>query len=289
MTTVSVWAGRFAYASLTVTRAVLRESEMMQKSKEMLDMEWETPEGGFPIPFAEGGVREAVFLWKKNMPGLVWNTLASFENNPSTLPQTETILQGYTVGGLKIDDMMQVKRFGDACRKLAAMIDDGTFRLDATTACALHEIVGQEEALEWGVLRKRGELGIRFVDYTPPRGELIPALAERGFPFLSRIENSKERAFITFLWCARTQLFYDCNKRTALLMLNGILLSTGYLSFGILNTEREYFNKYLRDFYDTGNATKILSFFSETCQKIYPQRSINSRKEQPGEATVPSL
>lgn len=242
--------------------------------KAVLNMEWKSPVEGFSIPQAELGVREAVFLWKKNLPGLVWNTLASFENNPSTLPQTETILQGYTVGGLKIDDMLQVKRFGDACRSLAQMVSEGNFHLDAVTACALHRIVGQEEALEWGVLRQRGELGIRLVEYVPPRGELVPELAAQGFPFLETIPDPKERAFVTFLWCSRTQLFYDCNKRTSLLMLNGVLMSHGYMPFSILNEDRETFNIHLRDFYNTGNGTNSLDFFAETCRKLYPQVEI---------------
>ena len=48
-----------------------------------------------PIPLPhEDKPGLALFMFKKNMAGIVWNSLGVFENNPSTLPQTETILQG---------------------------------------------------------------------------------------------------------------------------------------------------------------------------------------------------
>lgn len=237
--------------------------------RDRLNMKWEIPHKGFSIPKCELGVKEAVALWRRNIPELVWNTLASFENNPSTLPQTETILQGYSVGGLRVDEMFQIKRFGDSCRKLANMVSDGLFELSEQTACSLHAVLGQEEALEWGVLRSRGTIGIRLVDYVPPAGAEIPQLARHGFAALQEIDNNCERAFITFLWMARTQLFYDCNKRTALLMLNGVLLAAGYYPFAFLKEDIESFNKYLREFYNTGNATEMLGYIAQLCQRLY--------------------
>ena len=233
-----------------------------------LNICWTSPDNGIPVPRTALGIRESVQLWKKSMPELVWNTLAGFENNPSTLPQTETILQGYSVNGLRIDEMLQVKRFADACRELGSMVLNGTFNLSQETACLLHGILAEDEALEWGVLRK-GSVGIRLVDYTPPSGDDLPALAERGFTALKSIQNPCERAFITFLWMARTQLFYDCNKRTALLMMNGCLLSEGFLPFAFLKGDIEAFNNHLRAFYNSGDATGMLAYIHETCLKIY--------------------
>lgn len=238
------------------------------KKTTALNMRWTSPTTRFPIPKANFGIREAIQLWKKNMPELVWNTLASFENNPSTLPQTETILQGYSVNGLRIDEMLQVKRFGDACRELEILVLNGTFILSQETACLLHGILGKDEALEWGVLRK-GSIGIRLVDYIPPSGDVLPGMAALGFSTLREIPDPCERAFITFLWMSRTQLFYDCNKRTALLMMNGCLLSEGFLPFAFLKKDIEIFNNHLREFYNTGDATKMLWYISNTCRKIY--------------------
>lgn len=247
-----------------------------------LDMEWEVPDGGFSVPQSEGGIREALLIWRRNTPELVWNTLAGFENNPGTLPQTETILQGYSVGGLRMDEILQVKRFGDSCRKLGEMILDGSFDLSEKTACGLHAILGQEEALEWGVLRSRGTIGIHLVDYMPPVGAQIPQLARHGFAALRKISNTCERAFVTFLWMSRTQLFYDCNKRTALLMLNGILLSNGYYPFAFLKEDIQNFNECLRTFYNTGNATAMLGYIARVCRKLYVESSARGGRSPSG-------
>lgn len=235
---------------------------------DVLNICWTSPDNGIPVPRTALGIRESVQLWKKSMPELVWNTLAGFENNPSTLSQTETILQGYSVNGLRIDEMLQVKRFADACRELGSMVLNGTFNLSQETACLLHGILAEDEALEWGVLHK-GSVGIRLIDYTPPSDDDLLALAERGFAALKSIQNPCERAFITFLWMARTQLFYDCNKRTALLMMNGCLLSEGFLPFAFLKGDIEAFNNHLRAFYNSGDATGMLAYISDICRRIY--------------------
>ncbi|MDL2207735.1 hypothetical protein LJB82_03315, partial [Desulfovibrio sp. OttesenSCG-928-M16] len=117
-----------------------------------LGFSWESTDIALPRE-EKAGV--ALFIFQKNMAGIVWNSLGVFENNPSTLPQTETILQGQSVGGISIDQLSQVKRFGEAATHLIAAIKSREFCLDIECAKRLHAIVGKEDALEWGVLRSQ--------------------------------------------------------------------------------------------------------------------------------------
>ncbi|MDL2269204.1 Fic family protein [Desulfosarcina sp. OttesenSCG-928-A07] len=212
----------------------------------------------------------ALFIFKKNMAGIVWNALGVFENNPSTLPQTETILQGRAVGGISIDELSQVKRFGDGTRRLIASVKNGDFRLDIDFAKALHAIIGKEEALEWGVLRNR-QIHIHGVSHIPPVASELPAISENGFSFLRKHINSPiERAIATFLFMSRTQFFCDCNKRTASLMMNGVLLSAGYYPITVLKETTEEFNEKLRAFYNSGDGTEMFGYFKAVCEKLYP-------------------
>ena len=189
----------------------------------------------------------ALFMFKKNMAGIVWNSLGVFENNPSTLPQTETILQGQSVGGISINELGQIKRFGDGAVKLAASVKSGDFRLDMEFAKQLHAIIGQDEANE------------------------LPALAENGFSFLrEQITNPVERAIATFLFMSRTQFFFDCNKRTASLMMNGTLFSAGYYPITVLKETTEEFNEKLRAFYNSGDGTEMFRYFGSVCTTLYP-------------------
>ncbi len=212
----------------------------------------------------------ALFMFKKNMAGIVWNSLGVFENNSSTLPQTETILQGQAVGGISIDQLNQVKRFGDAANFLTNSVKNAIFRLDMDFAKQLHVIVGKEEALEWGVLRSH-QVHIHEVSHVPPAADELPPLAEKGFSFLrEQMENPIERAIATFLFMSRTQFFFDCNKRTASLMMNGALLSAGYYPITVLRETTEEFNEKLRALYNSGDATAMFGYFGEVCSKLYP-------------------
>lgn len=61
---------------------------------------------------------------------------------------------------------------------------------------------------------------------------------------------------------SRSQFFYDANKRTASLMMNGVLMSNGYLPIVVLNKQSKRFHTELKAFYETGNADGMFAFFA---------------------------
>ncbi|MDL2280088.1 Fic family protein [Desulfovibrio sp. OttesenSCG-928-G11] len=237
-----------------------------QSCKSALGFSWEPI--AIPLP-REDKSGLALFIFKKNMAEIVWNSLGVFENNPSTLPQTETILQGRAVGGISIDELSQVKRFGDGTTHLVNSVKSEAFHLDLDFAKQLHAIIGKEEALEWGVLRSR-QVHIHGVSHVPPAADELPMLAEKGFSFLrDQVKDPVERAIATFLFMSRTQFFFDCNKRTASLMMNGALLSAGYYPIAVLKETAEEFNEKLRVFYNSADGTEMFGYFSRVCAKLY--------------------
>jgi len=241
---------------------------MKQKMQRALGFSWE---GDFPFSLPQAdSVASSVRIFKQNLASITWHSMTTLENNPTSLPQTETILKGQSVSGIGIDDLMQVKNYGDGARLLIAMFEDATFALDGQTACALHNQVGREEALTWGAFRN-SQVNIVEVDYNPPHCDLLPDLAERGFAFLNAsIASPVERAFATFLFMARSQFFHDANKRTASLMMNGVLLQSAYYPATIKNSNSEEFHTTLRQFYNSGDASAMMRFFAKSAQELYP-------------------
>ncbi len=115
------------------------------------------------------------------------------------------------------------------------------------------------------------QVHIHGVSHVPPTADELPSLAEKGFSFLrEQRENPIERATATFLFMSRTQFFFDCNKRTASLMMNGVLLSAGYYPVTVLRETTEEFHEKLRAFYGSGDATGMFRYFSGVCSKLYP-------------------
>ena len=234
--------------------------------KTVLGFSWEPV--FLPLP-REDMPGMALFIFQKNMAGIVWNSLGVFENNPSTLPQTETILQGQSVGGISIDQLSQVKRFGEGATQLVASIRCENFFLDIEFAKTLHALVGKEEALEWGKLRSH-QVHIQGVSHVPPAANDLPFLAEKGFEYLREcVHDPVEQAIATFLFLSRSQFFFDCNKRIASLLMNGILLSHGFYPITVLRETTEEFNDNLRNFYDSGDGTGMFQYFKQICVKLY--------------------
>jgi Fic family protein len=241
---------------------------MKEQMLQHLSMFWD---GNFAFNLPSvGSPADAVKVFKKNFADITWNCLSSFEGNPASLPQTETILKGQSVSGISIDDLMQVKNYGDGGKKLCELLSDGTFRLDENTACILHSYVGKEEALVWGKFRDR-LVHLHNVDiYSPPESKYLHEIAHRGFIFLDEeIMQPVERAVAVFLFMSRTQFFFDANKRTASLMMNGVLLRNGFFPIAIMNRDSEEFHTTLRKFYNSGDADDMMRFFQKSLQTMY--------------------
>ena len=61
-------------------------------------------------------------------------------------------------------------------------------------------------------------------------------------------------------WLIRKQIFLDGNKRTAMLIANKILISTGCGIIAIQEQDLETFGKKLIKFYETNDMTDVKDF-----------------------------
>ena len=67
------------------------------------------------------------------------------------------------------------------------------------------------------------------------------------------------------LYGARSQLFWDGNKRTSMIIANKVMIETGA---GIITVPEKHiieFNKHLTDFYNTNDDTNIVEFIYNNC------------------------
>ena len=95
------------------------------------------------------------------------------------------------------------------------------------TFTSLHSFVAREEALKWGVFRE-SSVNIGGTDYQVPHADLLKKLFKDGIKEIKKINHPIVKAITMFLFAAKCQFFYDGNKRTARLMMNGILIEAGY-------------------------------------------------------------
>lgn len=216
--------------------------------KELDGVIWDLNELSFETPFPSDRGKSCSFFLQ-SLATFTWNTLRSFEDNPATLTQTTSILAG--------------------------LIQEDKFELSTSTACHLHNYVGKEDALEWGIIRSR-VVSLHNISFVPPTKDL-ENIIQNGFHFLQHeVANPVERAIGVFLFMTRQQPFYDANKRTASLMMNGCLMANGYSPITVLNQNSEEFHRELGSFYESGNANNMFRFFQKTIQELYSEEQYKS-------------
>ena len=195
---------------------------------------------------------------------LVYDTVA-LENNPFTFPEVKTLMDGVTVGGHKIEDERQVLNQAESWKATLREVEAGTFipftdGLDS--ALRLHSLVAKDEALEWGKLRT-GDVGIAGTNHQPPAAHSLPSLYREGARAIQDVNCIHTQAIATFLFVARNQLFWDGNKRTGRLLMNGLLLSAGHDVITVPAKKRHEFNTKMLGFYDTADSTEMVEFLTD--------------------------
>lgn len=69
-----------------------------------------------------------------------------------------------------------------------------------------------------------------------------------------------ERAIFIFLSMARTQFFYDVNKRMGRFMMNGLLLDQGLPAINLPAARQLEFNEKMLRFYQSGDVSEMTGF-----------------------------
>ncbi len=203
-------------------------------------------------------VERVSFRCRKAFEQIIFDTV-KLEGNPYTFPEVKTLLDGITVGGHKLSDEKQILNQADSWKLLFEKIKDRSFRVNKETFCELHELAGEEEALTWGVFRD-GSVTIAGTEHKPPKAEQLDEVFKKGIEYLNGIENHLEKAVTFFLFGSLHQFFYDVNKRTSRLIMNGVLLSAGYDAINIPAKRKLEFNEKMVRFYDSKDGTEMMEF-----------------------------
>ena len=203
-------------------------------------------------------IKKYLFLAKKDRVDFVYNT-AALEGNAMTYPEVQTLLEGITVGGHKLSDEQQILNQNRSVQLLFEMIESGTFNLSKKVVCVLHAQVAKEEAMSWGVFRDGG-VNIGGTEYYPPKSAALDELFEEGIKELELVKNPVRKAISYFLFGAKNQFFYDGNKRTSRLVMNGMLLSAGYPILNIKAKDKVEFNSKMIEFYESDSLCDTLRY-----------------------------
>ena len=199
-----------------------------------------------------------LLLTSNNLPLIIYNS-ARLEGINTTYPDTKTILEGINVPNLKLDEINCILNLRDAWNYTLSNIDEV---VDLDFICKINSFVSRNESLEWGVLRT-GKVGINGVDYIPeiPQKDIIT----KNIKEILKQGSITENALNLMLYLMRSQIFWDGNKRTSMIIANKILISNGCGIITIKEEDIREFNTLLTEYYNTNNKNKIIKFLYEKC------------------------
>ena len=199
-----------------------------------------------------------LLLTSNNLPLIIYNS-ARLEGINTTYPDTKTILEGVNVPNLKLDEINCILNLRDAWNYTLSNIDEV---VDLDFICKINSFVSRNESLEWGVLRT-GKVGINGVDYIPeiPQKDIIT----KNIKEILKQGSITENALNLMLYLMRSQIFWDGNKRTSMIIANKILISNGCGIITIKEEDIRKFNTLLTEYYNTNNKNKIIKFLYEKC------------------------
>lgn len=207
--------------------------------------------------------KESGYLLKKNIVELVYNA-GKFEGLNTTLLQTEEIIKYNRANDVAVDDVLTVVNLKRGFELLLNDVQEPLLE----TSKRINRIVAAEDALFPGEIRTGG------VEVSTIQGRYVPPMLTEDEvknqydEILNQDISETEKALRLFLFISKNQIFWDGNKRTALLTANKIMFSRGLGLLSIPETVFTKFNELLSMYCNSnqsGDELRILTFMYEEC------------------------
>ena len=191
---------------------------------------------------------------------------AILEGVATTFPQTEDIIENGVVSGMTAGDVQKILNLKHAWE---FVLDKDVIRYptDYSILCHIAKLVNEGFYHDGG--RIRGvPVTIGGTNYVPP----IPiesSVKENIESILQESASAEEKAIELCLYCMKTQVFNDGNKRAAVIFANHYLISQGGGMVIIPEKEVPAFKKLLVSYYEDTDHGEIMRFMKEKCVRAF--------------------
>ncbi|BDR57584.1 Fic family protein [Xylocopilactobacillus apicola] len=190
---------------------------------------------------------------RSNLVKLV-HTESRFEGVNTTLPQTQTIMDGMSVQGVPVADILTIVNL----KKAWQFITESNASLSLDFEKQINLIVAKEDALIPGSLRS-GQGGVSLSDnefFEPP---IVNEQEE--IKFIEELQDNDcsitDRAITLMYHNMRNQIFWDGNKRTATIVANKLMIDHGAGLINVPLDKWELWNQLLSNFYRTNEMSQL--------------------------------
>ena len=202
------------------------------------------------------GLNRALMVANKMFENLIYDISLS-EGNSMTLLETASTLSGKVPKNVKVKDVILVTNLKNGYDYIFEKIKENNFYFDKDTFCMVNRLVASNENFDNLGGFRHHNIKIAGAKHT---GVAVPNLEMSFFEVLNKYCDDKRDGIKNvdlFLDLCKNQYFGDGNKRTAQLMMCGLLVSDGYAPFSI-NFRDDKYSKALVNFYDDESKRDII-------------------------------
>lgn len=189
---------------------------------------------------------------------------AVLEGVATSFPQTEEIIDNGKVNGMTATDVQKILNLKHAWEFILDK-DVVASKTDYYMLCHIARIVNEGFFIDGG--RIRGvPVAIGGSSYVPPLPNELD-VKEKIQEIIEKQENAIDIAIDLCLYCMKTQIFLDGNKRASVIFANHYLISHGGGFLVIPEKKVPEFKKLLVKYYEGENISIIRSFMKINCWK----------------------
>lgn len=202
---------------------------------------------------------------RANMKANIYDQ-AILEGVATTYPQTETIIENGIVSGMTATDVQKILNLKHAWEFILDK-DVLTYPTGYHILCHIAKLVNEGFYSDGG--RIRGvPVTIGGTSYVPPLPiEII--VKENIQTILEMKENPVEVAIHLCLYCMKTQIFNDGNKRASVIFANHYLISHGQGLIVIPEAHVPEFKRLLVAYYEDRDNGQIMEFMRSKCWRSF--------------------
>jgi hypothetical protein len=246
--------------------ALLRYAkEARELKKEIRRIEKRLAQLGYATGELSGKVILNIEFARANMKANIYDQ-AVLEGVATSFPQTEDILENGRVNGVPANDVQKILNLKHAWEFVLDR-DVIASKTDYYILCHIARLVNEGFYEEGG--RIRGvPVVIGGTSYIPPLPveldvkESIAAIVADG-------ADPVETAIRLCLYCMKTQIFNDGNKRSAVIFANQYLIGRAAGLLVIPEKKVPEFKKLLVRYYEDKDNGQIVAFMKKECRKTY--------------------
>jgi len=237
--------------------------EVRELKKQMRHIDKKLAELGYEDSELPLSVQKNLDFARVNMKANIYDQ-AVLEGVATSFPQTEEIIENGKVSGMTATDVQKILNLKHAWEFI---LDRNVIqsKTDYYLLCHIARLVNEGFFFDAG--RIRGiPVTIGGSSYIPP----IPVesvVKERIAGILASKQDEIDIAVELCMYCMKTQVFTDGNKRASVIFANHYIISHGLGLLVIPEKEVPEFKKLLVAFYEGENIEIIKNFLKERCWK----------------------